>query len=115
MPISERDEVHRVQHVVQVLLRSGLAVAVVLMAAGLSLKVISGSRQAVGTKLFSIGSGVSGADTVMALGVLVLAATPAVRVVALVVLWTRERDWRFVGVASAVVVTLGAAVVLGHG
>ncbi len=115
MPAEDREEIHRVQHIVQVLLRSGLAVAVVLMATGLVLKVASGSRHAVGTKLFSIGRGVSLADTVMALGVLVLAATPAVRVLALVVLWTRERDWRFVGVACAVVVTLSAAVVLGHG
>ena len=51
----------------------------------------------------------------MALGVLVLAATPLFRVLALVVLWTRERDWRFVVVALLVVATLSMAIVVGHG
>ena len=112
---STADEVHRVQRIVQVLLRAGLGVSVVLMAVGLAMKVASGSRHSTEVKLFSLTSTGSSADALMALGVLTLALTPAFRVIALVVLWSRERDWRFVGVALAVIVTLSVAVVVGHG
>ncbi len=115
MSTEEQDEIHRVQRVVQVLLRTGLAISVVLMAIGLVMKVASGSRRSSGIELFSLTTAGSTADRVMALGVLVLAVTPAFRVLALVVLWARERDWRFVGVAVMVVVVLGLAVILGHG
>lgn len=108
-------EVHRVQRIVQWLLRGGLIVAVVLMATGFGMKLASGSHESPGVKLFSLGSADANADLVMAVGVLVLALTPAFRVLALVVLWARERDWRFVGVACAVVVTLSLAVIVGHG
>jgi len=52
---------------------------------------------------------------VTALGIVVLALTPAFRVLALVGLWWRERDYRFVVVALAVVATLAASVLLGKG
>jgi len=47
--------------------------------------------------------------------VTVLALTPALRVLALVAIWWRERDWRFVGVALAVVATLAVGIALGKG
>lgn len=103
------------QRIVQTLLRAGLVVAVVLMAVGLAMKIVSGSRHSVGVKLFALGDAGSSADLIMALGVLALALTPAFRVLALVVLWSRERDWHFVGVALAVIVTLSVAVLVGHG
>lgn len=115
MSTESKDEIHRVQRIVQRLLRVGLAVSVVLMLVGLVMKIISGSHHSGGVKLFSLGASGSTPDLVMAIGVLVLAATPAFRVVALVVLWSRERDWRFVGVAVAVLITLSFAVILGHG
>ncbi len=108
-------EVHRVQRIIRLLLRGGLAVAVVSMALGLTLKIASGSRRSAAVELFSLGDAGSPADLLMALGVLALALTPAFRVLALVVLWAREHDWRFVGVAVAVIVTLGVAVIVGHG
>ena len=49
------------------------------------------------------------------LGVMVLAFTPALRVLALVVVWWHERDWRFVGVALFVVATLAVGILLGRG
>jgi len=49
------------------------------------------------------------------LGVLVLALTPALRVLAVMLIWWRERDWRFVGVAVAVVATLAVGLMLGRG
>ena len=114
MSAASQEVIHRDQRAVQLLLRVGLGLAVALMAIGLGLKVASGSHRSSGIELFALTSG-STADLVMALGVLVLAATPLFRVLALVVLWTRERDWRFVGVALLVVVTLSMAIVLGHG
>ena len=114
MSLEAQNEIHRVQRIVQRLLRVGLAVSVVLMLVGLVMKIASGSHQSTGVELFSLTDTDSSADLVMAIGVLVLAATPAFRVVALVILWSRERDWRFVGVAVAVVVTLSLAVLLGQ-
>lgn len=115
MDASVTEEVHRVQRIVQALLRGGLVIAVVLMAVGLVMKVVSGSHHSGDVRLFSISDAESSADLLMALGVLALALTPAFRVVALIVLWARERDWRFVGVAVAVIATLGLAVLVGHG
>ena len=114
MSAASQEVVHRDQRAVQVLLRVGLGLAVALMAVGLGLKVASGSHRSSGIELFALSAG-STADLVMALGVLVLAATPLFRVLALVVLWTRERDWRFVVVALLVVATLSMAIVVGHG
>ena len=115
MSVESQAEIHRVQRIVQLLLRVGLALSVVLMFIGLVMKIASGSRQSTGVKMFSLAASGSTPDLVMAVGILVLAATPAFRVVALLVLWSSERDWRFVGVAAAVMITLSLAVVLGHG
>lgn len=109
------DEIHHVQRVIEWLLRGGLIIAVVLMAIGLGIKIASGADRSPAVKLFSISSAASTGDQLMAIGVLVLAATPAMRVLALLWIWARERDWRFVGVSCAVVVTLAVSVIVGHG
>ncbi len=108
---SSRGE-HRI---VQMILRGGLLVASVLMAAGVLLHLISGQAQAPAVPLFAIFSQHDTGLLLTALGVAVLGLTPMVRVVALVGIWSRERDWKFVGVALAVVVVLTAAVLLGKG
>ena len=77
------------QRAVQLLLRLGLGASVALMATGLGMKLASGIHHSAGVKLFRLGHAASTADFVMALGILVLAATPAFRVLALVVLWSR--------------------------
>lgn len=115
MSTEDQHRVHRDQRAVQLLLRVGLAASVMMMLTGLVMKVVSGSRHSDGIRLFSMADAASVADATMAIGVLVLAVTPVFRVVALIVLWTRERDWRFVAVAVTVVVVLGLAVLLGHG
>jgi uncharacterized membrane protein len=51
----------------------------------------------------------------MAIGVLVLALTPIVRVAALVFIWVRERDWRFVAVAAFVMTMLVVSILAGRG
>ncbi len=57
----------------------------------------------------------SPSPTLAMLGLLVLGATPALRVLALVVLWARERDRRFALTAAVVAAVLALSAVLGHG
>lgn len=50
---------------------------------------------------------------VMTLGLLVLIATPVLRVIASVVLFALQRDWRYVGITSTVLAVLLTAFLLG--
>jgi len=104
----------QVRAIVQILLRSGLAIACVLMAVGLVVEVAGGHHSAATVRLFDIGSADLG-DRLMALGMLALAATPAVRVVALLVMWSLEGDRRHAAVAAVVLLVLGVAILVGHG
>lgn len=104
-----------VRRLIQALLRSGLALAFVLMAVGLTVKLFEAGDAAPAVRLFALHQDAEAGDTLMALGILVLALTPAIRVLALIVLWSRERDWRYVAVAVAVLVVLLVAVAVGHG
>jgi hypothetical protein len=98
------------------LLRGGLGLAAALMAAGLVVRVATGAVDAPGVPLPSLfGAGLPLGDRLMGLGALLLGLTPTLRVLTLVGLWTKERDWRFAGVAALVVVTLGVALALGAG
>lgn len=85
------------------------------MVVGLAMALISGQRHPEPVRLSRLLSDGTMADRVMGFGVLVLALTPVFRVGALVVIWAKERDRRFVVVASAVVVVLVAAFLLGEG
>lgn len=113
-PEEQRDVV-LVRHAVQWLLRIGLVASCVLMATGLLLKLTSGDDRSVAVRLFGLSGPMATGDRLMAVGILVLAATPALRVLSLVILWTWERDWRFVMVALVVTVTLAVALLIGHG
>ena len=99
---------------IQILLRVGLGLGFALMLAGLAVKLDRGGGSAPAVRLFALRSGGPG-DTIMAVGILALALTPALRVLTLIVLWTRERDWRYVGVATMVLAVLAVAARLGHG
>ncbi|MBS2029142.1 MAG: DUF1634 domain-containing protein [Deltaproteobacteria bacterium] len=100
----------------QRLLQSGLVLACLLMLAGLGAQLASGGRRSQPVRLDDIFHAPLGlGERLMALGVLVLAMTPALRVLMLVVLWARERDSKYVGVALTVVATLGLALALGGG
>jgi uncharacterized membrane protein len=111
----EQHDVALVRHVVQWLLRIGLAISFVLMTVGLVMKLATGDQHSASVRLFELGRSMRTGDRLMAMGILVLAATPALRVVSLVVLWAWERDWRFVTVALVVVLTLASAIAIGHG
>jgi uncharacterized membrane protein len=49
----------------------------------------------------------------LSLGLLVLLATPAMRELVLLISYTRQREWRFAGIALVVMIILAASVVLG--
>ncbi len=103
------------RRVISTLLRTGLAVSCALMAAGLAVTLLHGDRHAAVVRLFDVGGNHPLGDRLLAIGVVVLALTPAMRVVALVVLWAREGDRRFVVVGLVVTAVLVAAAVIGHG
>jgi uncharacterized membrane protein len=114
--MTEAESASKGEHrIVQVILRGGLAAASALMAVGMLLHFLSGKAEAPAVPLFSIFAQHDRGILLTALGVAVLGLTPMVRVAALVLIWARERDWKFVGVALAVVAVLTAAVVLGKG
>ena len=101
---------------VQLLLRIGLGTAALLMAAGLLVALASGPLPNSPLQVHALWQ----RDTALSvrlcgLGILVLSATPAVRVLALIVLWVEERDWKYAAVAAIVAVMLGVAIVLGGG
>jgi uncharacterized membrane protein len=94
-------------------LRIGLGLSVILFASGLLVRLASGVDDAPSARAWHLDGDLG--LMLSTLGVTVLALTPALRVLALVVLWWRERDWRFVAVSLAVVLTLATGVLVGKG
>ncbi len=99
----------------EAVLRLGLGVSVTLMLAGLVLAIAAGEHDPVPVRLSGLASDGSVPDRLMAGGVLVLALTPVVRVVSLVVIWAKERDARFVAIGLTVVAVLVTSLLLGGG
>jgi uncharacterized membrane protein len=81
--------VTRLERLIGVVLRAGVAVSSVCMSAGLLLSLAGVGRAA---------------SALMQIGILVLLATPAARVAVSVVEYAIERDWRF---ATLTVIVLG--------
>jgi uncharacterized membrane protein len=101
---------------VQFLLRAGLALSVILMMVGLvlSMTLNGGHASANGVPMFDLfKEGVALPERLMGLGIFTLAMTPALRVACLTVLWTHEKDWRFVMVSIIVLITLGFSIAIG--
>lgn len=100
-------------------LLAGLVVSGLLMAAGLAVALGTGRPRPDGPpaplgsnlRLAARGDGVG----LMDLGLLVLMATPVLRVVVLAVGWGLERHWRFLAVALAVLGLLGVSAWMGVG
>lgn len=103
----------RTNSVVKVVLRVGLALALVLLAVGLVIQLSTGHDQAIQVKMFDLLAPRSTGEKIMALGTLVLTLTPAVGVLTVVANWVLERDRRFVAVGAVVLTVLTASVVLG--
>jgi uncharacterized membrane protein len=108
----EREIAHaRAHRIVAGALRIGLALSAVLAAVAV---VLGGSGLvAVGEPGVNL-RGHNPAIVFATVSLIVLAATPALRVLLLGILWARQRDWRFVLVALAVAGVLATSVLLGR-
>lgn len=104
------------RRLVVAILRGGLAVSMALLAVGLVLAVARGRLRvhpvALGDVLPSLAAGRP--SGFMAAGILVLLATPAIRVLALAASFAAEGDRRFAAVAAAVALVLALAVAIGR-
>jgi uncharacterized membrane protein len=102
--------------VVQFLLRAGLALSVVLMLLGLVISLSSGETTPTPVEMKALFSpGISLGNHLMGGGVLLLGLTPVLRVLMLVYLWYREKDWKFAIIALIVFATLMVSISLGSG
>lgn len=116
---NKEPELQTDRKIIQNLLRYGLALSMLLMILGLILNVSNGRIESVSVPMFSLFSdspalnSQSLGDRLLGLGVFILALTPALRVMALAILWAREKDWKFVGISLMVLVALIISVVIG--
>lgn len=102
-------------HWIALVLRVGLYVSLAAMVGGIALAARHVPLVAMRMKPLELSFADHPGSTTAMIGIVVLAATPAVRVAALVVLWTRERDRRFALTAGAVAAVLVLASLLGRG
>lgn len=82
------------------LLRIGSFIAAVLIAAGIAFMLLG--REVLASHLITA-------------GLIVLLATPIMRVVTAGLIFVREKDWRFACFCLVVVCALAAGIILGHG
>lgn len=110
---SENKTARLSQRWVQRALQLGLVMSVLLMLAGLALHLMSGQIPVLAIPLFEMPQ-FTLADRLLALGVLILALTPVVRVLTLGLLWSKQKDWKFAGIAAVVLAVLVVSILLGH-
>ena len=110
VPASHRGHVY-----IQWVLRGGLVLASVLMAIGLVMAIATGEHGRTAVHLARVFSEGSIADRLVAIGLALLALTPVVRVLALVLIWLAERDRRFAVIGAIVLAILAFSIVTGHG
>jgi uncharacterized membrane protein len=106
---------HRGHLYIQWVLRGGLALAVALMMVGVVAALATGERAAGVVDLHALLAQGSVADRLIAVGLALLALTPVVRVLALVLIWLRERDRRFVVFGLIVLAILAFSIASGRG
>ena len=117
MPIDATEGSHRLADWVHRTLLTGSILSAGLLAAGLAVTLIQGQPRPEGpppsgwTILREVARG-EGAGLID-LGLFALMATPIVRVAVLAVGWGIDRQWRFLGVAVAVLVLLSVGLFLG--
>jgi len=110
-----REASHRGHRYIQIVLRGGLVLATILMTLGMIAALSTGQHAAGSFRLDQLlGAGLL-SDRLIAWGLLVLALTPVFRVLALVILWLRERDRRFALIGLVVLVVLVMSMITGRG
>lgn len=110
VPASHRGHVY-----IQWVLRGGLALAVVLLVIGLVLAIAGGEHGRAAVHLGHVFSEGSVGDRFVAVGLALLALTPVVRVLALVLIWLAERDRKFALIGAIVLAVLAFSIATGHG
>jgi uncharacterized membrane protein len=106
-----------VERTIRAVLLAGIAVSVALMAAGLVLGIVRGeSLPRAMVPLSALPAALAHLDPAayMSLGLIVLVATPFVRVVGSLVAFAVERDRAYVLVTGTVLVVMCAGVLLGR-
>ena len=88
----------RLERTIGVVLRAGVAISSVCLAVGLAMEMLGGPAAAAAAALLQV-------------GIVVLLATPAARVVVSILQYAIERDWAFVALAGIVLVELMASAV----
>jgi uncharacterized membrane protein len=86
----------RLEHVISIVLRTGVVTSSVCLGVGLALSLIGTSALA---------------QLVLNVGVIVLLATPVVRVLVSIAEYISERDWAFVMLTAIVLAELAASAV----
>jgi uncharacterized membrane protein len=108
----------RVERSLERLLITAVGLCVALMAIGLALAVVQGEglpHDVVGVPDL-LGAAARGEPAAyLTLGLLVLLATPVLRVAGALVVFALERDRRYVLVTAAVLAVMGISVLLGRG
>jgi uncharacterized membrane protein len=85
---------------IKILLQSGLFLSTMLMFSGVFLSFYQGHSQILKLEMGQLFSPTTPlADRFLVWGIFTLALTPVLRVLALIVLWLRERDWKFVAIS----------------
>lgn len=101
--------------IVQGALRAGLGASFALLSSGM---IVAGFEHAPHAGPVRPGAlfhaSLALGSRLMGLGVLVLGLTPVVRVLLLLLLWSREHDYRHAAIAAVVLLALIASMVLGH-
>lgn len=118
MPDQARDERRDLDAVVHRVLLVGLGCSTVLMFTGVVLGLLRGRSMPVAMirpeliMSYMAGMRPSGFLT---LGLLVLIATPILRVIGSIAAFLYERDWRFAGITALVLMVMAGSMLLGRG
>ena len=100
---------------IQLLLRGSLLVSAALMMIGLVMRITSGRTSSPTVTPGQLFAQIDTGTRFMLAGIVLLAVSPALRVVALLLLWIRERAWRFVATSALVLILLAVALWAGGG
>jgi uncharacterized membrane protein len=117
--ISEKAREQRdLNAVVHAVLMVGLAISTALMLLGIGLDLFL--QRDLPTAVPDLGEVLARVATLrasgfLALGLLVLIATPILRVVGSIIAFLYERDWRYAGITTVVLLVLGVSLLLGKG
>jgi len=89
-------ESDRLERTIGIVLRAGVTISSICLAAGLIMAIVQGPGPA---------------DILLAAGVVILLATPVARVLISIVEYVREHDWTFVVLTAIVLIELMASAV----